>query len=130
MPDPIEEFFALYPPDVQAISRKLRAMVKSAMPPQANEVLFASQNHIGYSFTESMRDLICYICPMKDYVRLGFMFGTHLPDPDQMLQGTGKRLRHVKVRTLKDAGHPALERLVQAAWADAGAGRRTMDDGR
>src|SRR5437899_1085436 len=119
MPDPIEEFFAGYPPDVQAISQKLRAMVKSAMPPQANEVLFASQNHIGYSSTESMRDRICYICPMKDYVRLGFMFGTHLADPDQLLVGTGKRLRHVKVRSVQEASNPALERLVEAAWTDA-----------
>jgi len=61
MIDPIEEFFAGYSPDVQAISRKLRAMVKSAMP-QANEILFASHNHIGYSFSESMGDRICYIC--------------------------------------------------------------------
>jgi hypothetical protein len=118
MPDPIEEFFAGYSPDVQAVSRKLRAMVKSAMP-QANEVLFASQNHIGYLFTESSGDRICYICPMKDYVRLGFMFGGQLPDPEQMLEGTGKRLRHVKVRTPDAASHPALERLVEAAWADA-----------
>ena len=117
MVDPIEQFLAGYPPDVQAISRQLRAMVKSHMPERAKEVLFASQNHIGYSLSESMRDRICYICPMKDYVRLGFMFGGYLADPDQMLEGTGKRLRHVKVRTLEAASHPALERLVEAAWA-------------
>jgi len=119
MVDPIEQFLAGYPPDMQAISRRLRAMVKNSMPQQAKEVLFASQNHIGYSLSsESMRNRICYICPMRDYVRLGFMFGGYLPDPDQVLEGTGKRLRHVKVRTLEGAGHPALKRLVEAAWAE------------
>ena len=118
MSDQIEAFFAGYPPEVQATSRKLRAMVKSAMP-RAHEVLFASQNHIGYGWSESRRDLICYICPMRDYVRLGFMFGTHLDDPEQLLVGTGKRLRHVKVRTVQEASHPALERLVETAWVDA-----------
>src|SRR5437764_7023501 len=49
MIDPIEAFLADYTPEVQDISRVLRAMVKSAMP-QAHEVLFASQNHISYSF--------------------------------------------------------------------------------
>jgi hypothetical protein len=117
--DPIEQFFAGYPPEVQTISRKLRAMVNSAMPDGGNEVLFARHNHVGYSLTKSMRDRICYICPMKDYVRLGFMYDTSLPDPDQMLVGEGKRLRHVKVRSLEDAGHPALQRLVEAAWVDA-----------
>lgn len=118
MLDPIEAFLAGNSPEVQAISRTLRAIVKSAMP-QANEILFASHNHIGYSFSESMGDRVCYVCPMKDYVRLGFMFGTYLADPDQLLVGTGKRLRHVKVRTVQEASHPALQQLVQAAWADA-----------
>jgi hypothetical protein len=118
MPDPIEAFFAGYPPDVQAISRTLRAMVQDCMP-QAHEILFASHNHIGYGWSESMRDRIVYICPLKDYVRLGFMYGTHLADPDQMLVGEGKRLRHVKVRSVQEAGHAALEQLVEAAWADA-----------
>jgi hypothetical protein len=33
--------------------------------------------------------------------------------------GEGKRLRHVKVRTLAEAGQPALKQLVHSAWADA-----------
>ncbi len=118
MLDPIEAFFANYSSEVQDISRKLRAMVKSAMP-HAHEILYVNHNHIGYSFTESMDDRICYICPMKDYVRLGFMFGTHLADPNQMLIGEGKRLRHVKVKTVNDASNEALERLVEEAWMDA-----------
>jgi hypothetical protein len=117
VPDAIDEFFGGYTPEMQAVSRELRGMVKRVMP-GANEGLFAGYNLIGYGFSESMRDRICYICPMKDYVRLGFMYGGSLPDPEQMLEGTGKRLRHVKVRTEKAAGAPALERLVEAAWAD------------
>src|SRR5205823_6475993 len=74
---------------------------------------------IGYSTTQSSRDRVVYICPMKDYVRLGFMRGTQLPDPEQKLVGEGKWLRHVKVRTLKEAEQPALRHLVDAAWACA-----------
>ncbi len=118
MVDPIETFFAGYTPDVQEISRVLRTMVRRAMP-EAHEILLAHQNHVAYSFSESRRDTICYICPMKDYVRLGFMFGTHLPDPEQVLVGEGKRLRHVKVRSVQEANRPVLERLVTDAWSDA-----------
>lgn len=118
MLDSFEAFFAGYTPDVQAISWKLRAMVKGGMP-VANEVLFARHNHIGYLFTESVHDRVCYICPLRDYVRLGFDFGGQLADPGQMLEGTGKRMRHVKVRTLKEADNPALNQLVEAAWAEA-----------
>ncbi len=118
MSDPVEEFFAGYSPDVQAISRALRAMLKDRVP-QALELLHASQNHVGYTHPASARDTICYICPMKNYVRLGFMYGGYLPDPTHALQGAGKRLRHVKVRTLQAAGDPVLEQLVEAAWAEA-----------
>src|SRR6266567_9533889 len=109
MLDPIAAFLADYTPEVQAISQRLRTMVKNAMP-QAHEILVANHNYIGYAFSKSIGDRICYICPMKDYVRLGFMFGTHLADPEQLLEGTGKRMRHVKVKSVKDANHPALER--------------------
>jgi hypothetical protein len=118
MTDPYDKFFSRYTPEVQAISRALRAMVKSAMP-KANEILYDSQNHIGYSTTQSSYNQVVYICPMKDYVRLGFMRGTQLHDPDQKLIGEGKWLRHVKVRSLKEAQQSALEKLVDAAWAYA-----------
>jgi uncharacterized protein DUF1801 len=116
MNDPIEDFFARYAPEVQAISRSLRAIVRSAMP-QANEILYANQNHVGYSTSQSSRDRVVYICPMKDYVRLGFMRGTQIPDPDHKLVGEGKWLRHVKVRNLAEAAQPALRELTEAAWA-------------
>ncbi len=118
MQDPIEAFFAGYPPEVQTISRTLRTMVQNAMP-QANEILVANQNHIAYSFSASRRDTICYICPLKDYVRLGFMYGTYLPDPHHLLIGEGQRLRHVKVRTGAEAHNPALKQLVEDAWTEA-----------
>jgi hypothetical protein len=45
--------------------------------------------------------------------------GTHLPDPHLVLVGEGKRMRHIKVRSLEDANHPALEQLMEEAWKDA-----------
>jgi hypothetical protein len=48
--DAIEAFLADYPPEMQTISQQLRTLVTNALP-QAQEVLYASQNHIGYSFS-------------------------------------------------------------------------------
>jgi hypothetical protein len=115
MSSEIADFLSNYPDDMQAISQILREMVVAAMP-HANEILHASQNHIGYSPSQSSYDQIAYICPMQDYVRLGFMRGTALPDPDQHLIGEGKWLRHVKVRSMDQAKLPALAALVKAAW--------------
>jgi hypothetical protein len=118
MTDPVDEFLAGYPADVQAIGQILRALVKRARP-DAIEVLYTRQNHFDYSLSGKMREGIVYICPLQDYVRLGFYYGGDLVDPTHLLVGEGKRLRHVKVRTLADAREPALEQLVRAAWASA-----------
>lgn len=115
MPDSYDEFLANYPPEMQAISQRLRTMLKDARP-DGQEVLYAKDNHIGYSFTGKSGDRILYICPMKNYVRLGFMRGARLPDPDHLLVGEGKWLRHIKIKTMDEANRPAVESLVKAAW--------------
>ena len=51
-------------------------------------------------------------------MNLGFYHGAMLPDPDGLLDGTGKRLRHVKIRDVATAKSPAVARLLRAAIAD------------
>jgi hypothetical protein len=41
--------------------------------------------------------------------------GAALPDPEGLLEGTGKSVRHVKVRTVADVKRPALKKLVVEA---------------
>ncbi len=117
--DAFDEFLKSYPPEVQAVCQKLRGLVKSAGP-EALELMYISQNHIAFSLEGSAKDQVVYLVPMNDYVRLGFYWGGNLPDPDRLLTGTGKRLRHVKVRTLDEADQPGLKGLIEAAWEDAG----------
>lgn len=42
----------------------------------------------------------CYLKPTKDHVNLGFMNAGKLDDPDNLLEGTGKNMRHVKIKTI------------------------------
>ena len=52
------------------------------------------------------------------HVNLGFYRGAELPDPDGLLQGTGKRIRHVKLPAGEAVDEDALEALIVAAYAD------------
>ena len=117
--DPVEQFLARYPADVQTIFRRLRTLVMSEMPPQAREMLMLRHNHIAYSMSESVRDMVLYICPLTDYVRLGFYYGGRLNDLQHLLEGVGKRMRHIKVRSVVEANRTAVRRLLKSAWADA-----------
>ena len=121
MSDSVEMFLSNFPEEIQTISRELRSMARRAMP-GAHEFLY--YDAINYSLSNSPLERICYIRPLQKRVTLGFLFGRQLDDPHHLLQGTGKRMRHVKVRALEDTRNPALEELVKAAWAngtDAGA---------
>ena len=58
---------------------------------------------------------VVYIADASRHVNLMFYDGVELNDPEELLEGTGKRLRHVKVRSPVDARNPALKALVQEA---------------
>jgi hypothetical protein len=70
-------------------------------------------NHLlAYSLGERMRDLAFAIIAHKAHVNLQLADGVDLADPDGLVEGTGKRIRHVKCRSVEDCDRPALRRLI------------------
>lgn len=61
-------------------------------------------------------DALLYLADYSKHVNLGFNRGAHLPDPHGLLEGTGKNLRHVKIRGKEDLT-PELAQLLRAAVA-------------
>ena len=59
-----------------------------------------------------------YVNAFKDHVNVGFFFGALLKDPARLLEGTGKRGRHVKLRPGREVDSAALAELVDAAYVD------------
>lgn len=110
----VEQWLENFPPDRQLMIRELIALARRNMP-GAHEFIY--HDAVGYSVNDSPFDRICYIAPQnKGYVNFGFFFGAGLPDPKQLLEGEGKRIRHVKVWSVDEAKNPALASLVAATW--------------
>ncbi|HET6169387.1 MAG TPA: DUF1801 domain-containing protein [Terracidiphilus sp.] len=59
-----------------------------------------------------------YVNVFRAHVNVGFFQGASLPDPVGLLQGTGKRMRHVTLRPETAADDAALRRLIDAAYSD------------
>ena len=57
-----------------------------------------------------------FILPCTNWVNPGFYAGSNLPDSERLLQGTGAKLRHVKVRDVAAADTPAIRALIKAAY--------------
>ena len=65
-----------------------------------------------------MSEHYAYVAAQASYVNLGFYHGASLSDPAGLLEGTGKKLRHVKIREVSDVKNPAIAALLRHAIAD------------
>jgi hypothetical protein len=59
-----------------------------------------------------------YVGAFKDHVNVGFFYGALLKDPARLLEGSGKRMRHVKLRPGQATDAAALGKLIDAAYTD------------
>jgi hypothetical protein len=59
-----------------------------------------------------------YVNAFKAHVNVGFFRGAEIADPDGLLEGTGKFMRHVKLSPARDLNATALSRLIGTAYAD------------
>jgi hypothetical protein len=59
-----------------------------------------------------------YVNVFTQHVNVGFFHGASLPDPSHLLQGTGKFMRHVKLKPGTPTNAAALNALIDAAYSD------------
>jgi hypothetical protein len=97
-------------PTPAAVERRAHATVRRVAPKLSRVTKWANRWYAG-------RDLIVVIGAFRHHVGVEFWRGSSLPDPDRLLEGTGKNLRHVKLHTLEDASSPSFERLIRSAVA-------------
>jgi len=59
-----------------------------------------------------------YVNVFTSHVNVGFFHGSSLQDPARLLQGSGKCMRHVKLRPEASTNAAALSRLIELAYSD------------
>lgn len=59
-----------------------------------------------------------YVNVYRKHVNVGFYHGAELPDPQSLLEGAGKRMRHVTVKPGEDVDARALSALIESAYKD------------
>lgn len=101
-------------PPIRIIARGTRALVLDIFP-DALERTYWGWGNTWYGTSDKNRDAVFSISPMKSYVQLHFLRGTEQSDPDGLLEGIGKKLRHVKIRTAAELKRTSLHRLMKRA---------------
>ena len=100
---------------IRPIAEELRRLVHRAAPQLRESVKWGVPVWIG------RKNVVCLML-YPDHVNLGFFQGSTLGKSHKEIEGTGKSLRHVKVRSVADARRPVLAQLVrEAVRVDSGA---------
>lgn len=105
-------------PAARRLSSALRTLI-SKVYPDVVEVPWPKLKVIGYGVGPMKNtEHFCYIGVYGTHINLGFNYGINLPDPNGLLEGTGKKFRHMKIMDLRDLNQPALKALLRAAVAE------------
>src|ERR1051326_2753973 len=88
-------YLASYDPHVARLALALREVVLEEAPEAIESIFKGYAVAIGFSFTgKPMKDGFCHIATYSTHVNLGFNRGALLSDPNGVLAGTGKMIRH------------------------------------
>ena len=124
-PDPqLLGFLKAYDRHISDLALALREIVLEEAPDASESVYQVYTVAIWFGFSGKMKDMFCYIATSANHVNLGFPRGTSLADPNRVLEGDGKAMRHIKFASLGDVERPFVRRYIQAAMelaAQAGA---------
>jgi hypothetical protein len=112
--DNVDQLLGSYDAVVKEIALQARDLILKLMPKTEEKVYFGWRI-ISFSLNAEMSGQFCSIGPGKKYVNLYFMQGTSLDDPKGLLEGTGKNMRHVKIREASGLKNAALKTLIKTA---------------
>jgi Domain of unknown function (DU1801) len=103
--------------EVAAVFLALRSLIRDVMP-DAEEAIDLPDRVLAFGYGPPsgvrMRGLAVGLIPHTAHVNVQLADGAQLPDPEGIVEGTGKRIRHVKCRDLADVARPALRSLIEA----------------
>jgi hypothetical protein len=108
-----------YGKGIQELALAARKLILEEAPESSEFVyeVYTIANH--FTFTERPSDAFVFTTTHANWVNLGFNFGSQLPDPDCLLRGEGKWIRHVRIVQAEDLQRPGVRELVRSAIARA-----------
>lgn len=112
-------FLAGYDPHIADLALSLRGMILEEAPLASETIYRVYTVALWFGFSGKMKDMFCYITTHAEHVNLGFPRGAELADPNGVLEGEGKTIRHIRFATLRDLQRPFVRRYIQAAMERA-----------
>ncbi|MEL6561658.1 MAG: hypothetical protein AAFQ94_25950 [Bacteroidota bacterium] len=111
-----DHFLKPYCKEIQTLTHELRQFV-SELIPVANELIWDNYNAvaIAYSKSEKLKDAFCHIAVYAKHVNFGFNRGSELTKTEIKLNGTGKLIRHLKVKDFETFPKNTITKMLWEA---------------
>src|SRR5450432_4119657 len=110
----VEAFFEPYNPEVRDMAYQARSLILRFLP-DAWEKVYPNWKLIRYGTSERLTDLVFHVAPRASGVQIGFYQGATLPDPQNLLHGAGKGMRHLMITIAAELQSANLLTMMEAA---------------
>jgi hypothetical protein len=109
----LDTFLDEFTPDVAATARLALKKVRRQMPPSI-EMVYDNYNGLVIGFAPSMRatEAVLSVAIYPDHVTICFLYGAKLADTKKLLAGSGKQVRHIKLKSATDLDRPEIKDLI------------------
>jgi hypothetical protein len=130
-PDPqLIGFLEAYDRRIVDLALALREIILEEVPDASESIYQVYTVAIWFGFSEKMKDMFCYIATNARHINLGFPRGSTLPDPNRVLEGDGKTMRHIKFASERDLERPFVRRYIRASIEQLGEAASTGSAGK
>lgn len=113
-------YLEAYDPTIADLALALREIILEEVPDASESIYQVYTVAIWFGFSGKMKDMFCYISTHAGHINLGFPRGAMLPDPNRVLEGDGKTMRHIKFVSQRDMERPFVRRYLQASIEQLG----------
>ena len=104
----VDSWMAELEPSIREIAQALREIILEAAPGITESIKWNTPNY-------AKGGNVCYLAANKGHVNFGFFNGAGLPNPDGLIEGTGAKMRHIKVKSMEGIRPEVFASLVQEA---------------
>ena len=99
--------------EVKNIARETRKLIYKVLP-KVTEVVWIQQKNIGFGTgVKKKTEHFCWLMPATNHLTLGFTYGAELPDPEKILEGTGKLFRHIKIKSIEQLTNEEVIKILK-----------------
>ena len=114
-PRELIRFLKRFDPAIRELALDARELVLRELSPPNESILDVYVLAMNYGFSERMKDQVVYIGVYTKHINLGFHWGARMADPAGVLEGKGKQMRHITIKSPADLGTPVISDYLRRA---------------